>query len=276
MARRRKRAGGASDDALAEAIALAQELDLTALATQLPDLLARAQQTEPSFTDFVLSLLRAEAATRDERRRTRNRRRARLPERIEGLEGFDFSIRPQLEPRVVRELLHCRWVVEGRNVHLIGRPGTGKTRTLDALADAALNEGYTVLKVTAADLLEDLRGAAELGTYKRVLRRYVKPDVLCLEEFGYATFGVDASGHLFRLVAARYETRASIVLAANTGFTNWRRFFPSEAQSVATVDRLIDRATILRFSGPACRKPKEIVGADPDAPDKPEPPDGEG
>ena len=95
--------------------------------------------------------------------------------------------------------------------------------------------------------------------------RYLKPEILALDEFGYASFTVDASGHLFRLVSARHQMKASIVVAANTGFTHWRRFFPSEAQSVATVDRLIDRATILRFSGQPCRKPKEIVGADPDA-----------
>jgi GAF domain-containing protein len=49
-------------------------------------------------------------------------------------------------------------------------------------------------------------------------------------------------------------------LAANTGFAGWRRFFPSEAQAVATVDRLIDNATILRFSGKGFRKPKEVIG----------------
>jgi hypothetical protein len=36
----------------------------------------------------------------------------------------------------------------------------------------------------------------------------------------------------------------SIVLTANTGFTQWKNLFPSETQAVATVDRLIDRATI--------------------------------
>lgn len=263
MARRRTR--GPQPDPLAEASALAGELDLTAVQSQLPDLLKKAQDTAPSFTDFVLSLFRAEAAARDERRRARNRRRSRLPEKIEGLDDFDFSIRPQLEARVVRELLHCRWVAEGRNIHLVGRAGTGKSRTLDALADAALREGYTVLKTTAADMLDDLRGATAIGTYRRVQRRYLKPEVLCLEEFGYATFAVDVSGHLFRLVAARHDARTSIVLAANTGYAHWRRFFPSEAQSVATVDRLIDRATILRFSGKPCRAPREVFGADPDA-----------
>jgi hypothetical protein len=36
----------------------------------------------------------------------------------------------------------------------------------------------------------------------------------------------------------------------------------SEAQAVATVDRLIDRATILRFTGKSKRRPLETHGAD--------------
>lgn len=263
MARKRPRPD--QPDPLAALDALAAELGLTALQTQLPDLLKRAGDTAPSFTDFALSLLRAEVGVREERRRERNRRRSRLPMQVEGLDDFDFSIRPQLEARVVRELLHCVWAAEGRNLVLVGRPGTGKTRVIDALCDAAIDLDYTVLKTTAADMLDDLRGAVEIGTYRRVFHRYLKPEILALDEFGYATFDVDQSGHLFRLVSARHQIHGSIVVAANTGFTHWRRFFPSEAQSVATVDRLIDRATILRFSGKPCRAPKEIHGADPDA-----------
>ena len=261
----RRRLCSPQPDPLEELVALAEDLDLTAIQTQLPDLVQRAEAQAPSFTDFALWLFRAEAAARLDRRKTRNRRRSRLPEVIEGLDGFDFSIRPQLDARVLRELLLCRWAGEGRNVICVGRPGTGKTRVLDALADAAVREGYTVLKTTAAEMLEDLRSSIPIGTYRRVLRRYLKVQVLVLEEFGYATFGVDETGLLFRLVAARHEARSPILLAANTGFTNWRRFFPNEAQSVATVDRLIDRATILRFSGKPCRRPQDVHGADPDA-----------
>ncbi len=252
-------------DPVAELTALAKDLDLTALERQLPTLLERAADTEPSFTDFTLSLLRAEAGAREERRRERNRRRSRLPREIEGLEGFDFAIRPQLEPRVVRELLHCHWAAEGKNLNMIGRTSTGKSRVMYALADAALREGYTVLKTTAADMLEDLVTSVEVGTYRRTFRRYYKPEVLVVDNFGYAPFAGEAAGHLFRLVDARYENRSSIVLAAPTGFGNWRRFFPSEGQASATIERLIDRAIVLRFAGRPCRQPDAVHGADPDA-----------
>jgi DNA replication protein DnaC len=98
------------------------------------------------------------------------------------------------------------------------------------------------------------------GTFKRALRRYVKPQVLCCDEFGYEPFDATATRYLFRLVSARHG-QGAIVLTANTGFTKWKTFFPSEAQAVATVDRLVDRATILRFTGKSVRGPLEITGA---------------
>lgn len=47
------------------------------------------------------------------------------------------------------------------------------------------------------------------------------------------------------------------MIATNTGFASWRNMFPSEAQAVATVDRLIDNASILSFTGVTYRTPKD-------------------
>jgi DNA replication protein DnaC len=244
--------------------ALAEDLDLFALREKLPELLVAAEKAGTSYTDFAVTILRVEAEARQNRRLDRNRKRSRLPPTIEGLESFDFSLRPQLEARVVRELLNCRWLEEGRNLICVGRPGLGKTRVLDALAEAALKTRRAVFRTTAAEMLEDLQGSLAEGSYRRTFRRYTKPAVLYLDEFGYAPFDTKATNHLFRVVAARHEARAPLLLAANTGFKNWKTFFPSEAQAVATVDRLIDRATILRFTGKSFRKPQDVLGAETD------------
>jgi len=131
----------------------------------------------------------------------------------------------------------------------------------EALGTAAVDEGFTVLYVEhTADMLADLRGSRTDGTYRRTFRRYEKPEVLLLDEFGYEALNDAATDDLFRLVSARHE-KASTVVAANTGFKQWHRFFPSKAHAVATIDRLIDRATILRFTGKGCREPQAVHGA---------------
>jgi len=259
MARKKPTAKKTTPDLIEEITTLAHGLNLTALRDQLPDLIARAEQSGVSYSDFILELLRYEHTTRQSRRLTRNLKRSGLPNLVQGLDEFDFSLRPKLQARVVKELLHCRWVAERRNIICVGKPGRGKTHVLDALAKAACEKGYTVRKVITAEMLEELHGSIADRTYKRTFRRFEKPDVLYCEEFGYSPFDADATKHLFRLVSARHQNK-SILLAANTGFSGWKRFFPSEAQAVATVDRLIDNATILRFSGKGFRKPKDVYG----------------
>jgi DNA replication protein DnaC len=246
-------------DPIEELIQLAIDLDLTATAEQARDILRLAEAESMSYTDFGLALLRAEVMTRKDRRLSRSLKRSRLGT-IEGLEGFDFTMRPQLEPRVVKELFNCRYVEEKRNVLCLGKPGLGKTRIAKAVVHAACLAGYSTLCVVASEMLEELHASRADATFKRAMRRYVKPAVLLIDEFGYEPFDSQATTYLFRIVSARHG-QGSIVLTANTGFSQWKNLFPSEAQAIATVDRLVDRATILRFTGKTGRNPREISGA---------------
>jgi DNA replication protein DnaC len=259
--RKRNRNSKKTDSAVALA-KLADTLSLTTLRDHISMLLKKAEADALSYSDFALQMLQLESIARNNRRLTRNLKRSGLPAIIEGLDTYDFSVRPKLEAPLVRELENCRFAEEnGRNIICVGRPGLGKSRVLDAIARAACDKGYSVKKVMTADLLEDLHASIVDGSYVRTFRRYEKYDILYLDEFGYDPFDANATKHLFRLVSARHRNR-SILLAANTGFKNWKKFFPSEAQAVATVDRLIDQATILRFTGKSFRKPKHILGAD--------------
>jgi len=257
MARHRRRKP--ENSPAEELIQLAIDLDLTALAQKLPELLDLAEKNSPSFTDFALEMLRTEVHVRRQRHQVRNLTRSKLGA-VEGLEDFDFTMRPKLDPRVVKELFNCRFVEEHRNLLCLGRPGLGKTRIAKAIAHAACLAGHTVLAVIATKMLEEFFASEADGTYRRVLRRYAKPEVLLLDEFGYEPFTMRATNYLFRLVSERHK-RGSIILTANTGFAAWKKLFPSEANAVATTDRLVDDATILRFTGKSFRQPREIIGA---------------
>jgi DNA replication protein DnaC len=242
-----------------ELVALATELDLTTLAESVRDLLRNAECGEMSFTDFALLMLRAEAGARRERSLERGRKRSRLGA-VEGLDGFDFAARPQLDPRIVKELMSCRFIVEKRNVLCLGPAGRGKTRIMKAIGETACRLGYTTLYVMTVEMLEELHASQADGSFRRALRRYVKPELLILDEFGIEPFSDEATTYLYRLVAARHQS-GSIVLAANTGFSKWKKLFPTEATANSAVDRLVDRASILRFTGKSFRAPKETSGA---------------
>ena len=83
------------------------------------------------------------------------------------------------------------------------------------------------------------------------------PDLLVLDDCGFDTgLGREAANEFFRLVCTRHRVR-SMVVVTNLPFKQWDEFLPSPAQAVALVDRLVDQATILRFTGKPWRTPED-------------------
>ena len=50
-------------------------------------------------------------------------------------------------------------------------------------------------------------------------------------------------------------------MVSNLPFKQWGEFLPSPGQAVAIADRLVDDATILRFTGTSYRQPRDVHGA---------------
>ncbi len=242
-----------------EIITLAESLNLNSVSLHLLEILDRAQRENISYTQLICEILKKELDTRLEKRVIRSLKRSKIGT-VEDLETFDFSIRAQLHPHIIRELCECRFVEEKRNVLCLGKPGLGKTRIAKTIARSACLAGYSVLFVNTAKMLEDIHGSKADGTYARAMQRYTKPALLVCDEFGYEPFDNNANKYLFRLVSARHKT-GSIILTSNTGFSRWKTLFSSEAAAASTVDRLVDRATILRFTGDSLRKVDKVYGA---------------
>lgn len=246
-------------DPLERVQALLVELDLTTLARELASLLRGAEDSKPAFSEFLRQALEIEASARHTRKIDRRVRWSRIGA-VMLLKDFDFAARPQLSAAVVRELATCRFVEEKRNVILVGRPSTGKTSIAKILAHAACERGLPVYYVTMVDMLASLHAARADGTYRKALRRVVTPQLLVIDDAGFAALDRDATNELFRVICERYRQRSTVV-ATNLPFRRWGEFLSSPEQAVAIADRLIDQATILRFGGASFRKPRDIHGA---------------
>ena len=260
MARKACSSPSPSDDAdlLAQIEAQLRQLSLTVAASELLRLLQEAEAEQLSYSQLLDNLLAVELGARRARKVARRVKRAKLGE-VKSLEEFDFSARPKLTPAAVKELLSCRFIDEGRPIICIGKAGTGKTHVAKALAHAACMRGYSVRAAITVDILDELHASVADGTFAKVFRRYTSVDLLVLDEIGYLSLDKQKASNLFRIVSARHPSRA-VIVTTNTAFDEWGKFFPNQAQAVATVDRLLDRATVLRFTGKSFRGPKEIIG----------------
>lgn len=254
-----RKTDAAAQDPMEELRRILTELSLTTLAREIPSLLAHAEQAAPAYSDFLRRVMEVEREARAGRKAQRRLRWSRLGPPV-SLDGFDFSARPQLSAQVVRELLNCRFVQERRNLILVGRPSTGKTTVAVAIGHAACQLGYSVYYVSMEEMLLALHASRADRTYRKLFRRIEQPDLLILEDAGFSAIDRDSANELFRVVGARHRQRSTMVVT-NLPFTKWEEILPSRAQAVAICERLVEQATILRFSGKPFRVPRDVYGA---------------
>src|ERR1700741_1691036 len=78
----------------------------------------------------------------------------------------------------------------------------------------------------------------------RVVARYGRLDLLCLDELGYVQIDPRGAELLFQIITER-EERASIALPSNLPFSEWGSVFPDPRLVAAIVDRITFNAHIL-------------------------------
>jgi DNA replication protein DnaC len=170
-------------------------LGLTAVEARLESLLEQAAKAEPSYADFLLDVVGAEAEARRARYLKTRLQLAHLPY-VKTFAQFDLSFQPSIDERQIRELQTLRFVHEASNVILLGPPGVGKTHLAVALAEAAIQAGQAAYFMTAHELVSDLARAYREGRLERRMRVYLAPKVLVIDENGLPAAGRSGSDHL--------------------------------------------------------------------------------
>ena len=145
---------------------------------------AAAARERLSHGAFLAEVPTAECDDRDARRRVRLVREAKFP-RAKRLTDFDLTALPDLPPATLAELADGAWIDAGEPVVLLGDSGTGKTHLLIALGTAAAESGRRVRYITTAALVNELAEAVDGKQLSRVVGRYSRLDLLCLDEVGY-------------------------------------------------------------------------------------------
>lgn len=152
------------------------------------------------------------------------------------LDAFDWNHPRDIDRSLYEELRSLDFIEKRQNVLFRGQSGVGKTMLAQNLGQAALEKGYTVRFTTLAGALADLLKQESLPAFERRLGRYVRPDLLVLDELGYVPCDSRAADLLYNIISRRHEN-ASTVISTNLAFKQWGTVFPGAACVVALVDR---------------------------------------
>ena len=203
----------------------------------------QAVKEKRNHIGYLEALLTMEAEERDRHAIQKRLHDAHLP-RMKTLEEFDFNQASQIPAAKIRELAEGGYIERAEPVVLMGECGTGKTHLATGLCVAACRQKRRVRFTTAANLVNELVEAQQHHGVRRVLARWMRYDVIALDEVGYVPLAEIGAEFLFQVIAERAE-RATLIVTTNLPFSEWTQEFPNPRLCKALLDRITDRAHII-------------------------------
>jgi len=109
-----------------------------------------------------------------------------------------------------------------------------------------------VLFSKASRLLSDLGGGRADGTWEKRLRRYLKPDLLILDDFTMKELIKFQAEDLYQLIDQRYRS-GSMIVTANRPPEDWYPLFPNSVIAESAFDRPVSCSHIITPTGKSYR-----------------------
>lgn len=228
-----------------------RRLRLSGLARTLEVRLQEAASHNLSHVEFLELILQDEMAVRQERLIDRRVKAAGFRE-LKPLTDFEWSFNPSIKKKQVYDLACCRFIRERRDVLWMGPPGVGKSFLVQALAYEAIKQGFVVLYRSIFDVVRDFLHDEAFGGEERMLTKYLKPDLLIIDDMGMKQLPKRSGEYLFEIIMRRYETR-STMMTSNRPLEDWGKLIGDVPSATAILDRFLHHAEIISITGRSYR-----------------------
>jgi len=239
------------------------QLRLSGLAESLDVRLQEAAGHQLSHAEFLELVLQDELNVRNQRQIERRVKAASFRE-LKALDEFDFAFNPSIKRQQIFELATCRFLREHKDVLLVGPPGTGKSFIAQSIGYQAIKQGHLVLYRSIFDVVRDFLHDEAFEGHDRVLSKYLKPELLIIDDMGMKNLPRRSGEILFEIIMRRYETR-STMMTSNRPLEDWGKLLGDVPSATAILDRFLHHATIIAITGRSYRlrnqtsKPEEQI-----------------
>ena len=221
-------------------------LRLPRLAAHWDDDLHAAARQRMSHASLLTRIVEEEYRLKCDRARQQRLQRARLPEPWT-LETFPFDRQPKLNRKAILALYDTMdFLAKAQNLIWLGRTGCGKTGLASSFLRHAIERGATGRYVLFADLIAELYQAVALHAQEQALKKYLRWDLLLIDEIGYVEVEPVQVGLFFTLLQKRHRKRSTL-LTSNLGFSEWGSFLKNDHLTAALIDRLTEASHVFNM-----------------------------
>jgi DNA replication protein DnaC len=229
-----------------------RDLRLSGIADTLNTRVMQAQSSQQPLLETLAAMLQDELDRRHSRLTERRFKHSRLEERLT-LADFDWRFNPKLPRQACFELHTLKFIGEGANALIIGKPGTGKSHIAKAVAYQATLQGHDV-RYVEADTEFARYAIGSPHDQAALMRAYVEADLLVLDDLFLARRICDTAAELLQTVVhRRYKRRGSIVVTSNRVVQDWGKYLCDATMGTTILDRLMHRSVMLEFEGKSYR-----------------------
>ncbi len=228
-----------------------KQLRLSALGQSLPVRLQEASANRLSHAEFLELILHDEINVREQRKITRRTVAAEFTA-LKSLEDFDWRFNPAISRKDIFELAAGHYIRKTSDVLFVGPPGVGKTHLAQALGYEAIKQGFIVRYRSIFDLVADFLSETTSAQRDRLLRGYLKPDLLIIDDMGLKQLPKHSGENLLEVIMRRYETRSTI-MTSNRPLEDWGKLLQDVPTAGAILDRFLHHAQVIAITGKSYR-----------------------